>query len=211
MDTMNHNPIDPLATRPSLLSRIRDTNDQESWREFYNLYCGVVRRFAVGRGMTEAEAQDVVQDTFASVAKSIQGFQYDPAVGSFRSWLFHTTEWRISDQFRKRPHDQAAAQYIGDTSRTAVVERVPDQGGDILQERWDREYRQTLVETALQQVKPEISARQFQIFDLYVIKDWPVTKVARALSVSVSQIYLAKHRIGKLVKKKIKELELSLN
>ncbi len=212
MYAMNRDRLDPLATRPSLLNRIRNTADQESWQEFYNLYSGLVHRFALRRGLTEAEAQDVVQDTFICVAKSIEEFRYDPQIGSFRGWLLHTTEWRIWDQRRKRPQEASGASLRAvDPHRTATIDRIPDASIGELQARWEHEWQQTLVETALQCVKSQISAKQFQIFDLYVVKDWPVFKVARALSVSVSQIYLAKHRVRKVIKNKVKEIEASLN
>ena len=44
------------------------------------------------------------------------------------------------------------------------------------------------------------------MFDLYVLKQWPVKEVARALDVSVGQVYVTKHRIARLVKKEIQKL-----
>ena len=45
------------------------------------------------------------------------------------------------------------------------------------------------------------------MFDLYVVKQWPVGKVARTLGVNVGQVYLAKHRIAALIKKEVRILE----
>ena len=39
------------------------------------------------------------------------------------------------------------------------------------------------------------------MFDLYVIKGWPVQEVARILHVSVAQVYLAKHRMTIMIKR----------
>ncbi len=210
---MNRDTLDPLATRPSLLHRVQNTEDQESWREFYDLYSGLVRRFAVQRGLTEAEARDVVQDTFIAVSKAIPEFRYNPSVGSFRSWMLHTTQWRICDQYKKRGPQPtpAPARNTDDPPSTSTAERVPDESFERLQTLWDREWHQNLVEAALQRVKPQISAKQFQIFDLYVLKEWPVLKVARALNVSVSQVYLAKHRVAKLIKLEVKQIESQFN
>jgi predicted DNA-binding protein YlxM (UPF0122 family) len=52
-----------------------------------------------------------------------------------------------------------------------------------------------------------VSDRQFQIFNLYVLQNWPVTEVARALRVNAAQVYLAKHRISGLLKKEVKRLK----
>jgi RNA polymerase sigma-70 factor (ECF subfamily) len=48
--------------------------------------------------MTDAEAQDVVQETIF-LARHMPTFKYDPAIGSFKAWLLNMTRWRIIDQF----------------------------------------------------------------------------------------------------------------
>jgi len=70
-----------LPTRRSLLSRIRDWDDQESWRRFFDTYWRLIYNTAVKAGLSDAEAQDVVQETILTVAKKIKEFHYDPTVG----------------------------------------------------------------------------------------------------------------------------------
>jgi RNA polymerase sigma-70 factor (ECF subfamily) len=50
----------------------------------------------------------------------------------------------------------------------------------------------------LERVSQQIDERQFQIFDLYVTKDWPAGRVAKMLGVSVARVYLTKHRVAAL-------------
>jgi DNA-directed RNA polymerase specialized sigma24 family protein len=50
----------------------------------------------------------------------------------------------------------------------------------------------------------------YQLFDLYVMKQWPVKKVAQTLGVNVGLVYLAKHRISALLKKELKELKRNI-
>src|SRR5437773_1397624 len=90
------NDVDELIpTRQSLLSRLKDWNDQESWRDFFETYSWLIYKTAIRAGLTEAEAQDVVQETVLSVSKSMPGFEYDASKGSFKSWLLQLTRWRI--------------------------------------------------------------------------------------------------------------------
>lgn len=155
---------------------------------------------------------DVVQDTFIAVSKAIPEFRYNPSIGSFRSWMMHTTQWRIFDQYRKRgPELPQSAEPPEDPASTTTEERVPDESYAQLQALWDREWHRNLVEAALQRIKPRISARQFQIFDLYILKEWPVLKVGRALNVSLGQIYLARHRVARLIKQEVKQIESQFN
>src|SRR5262245_43589309 len=95
-----------LPTRRTLLSRLKNWDDQRSWREFFNMYWRFIYAVAIRSGLADAEAQEVVQETVITVSKQMSGFKYDRAKGSFKNWLQNTTRWKIQDQFRKRQRDQ---------------------------------------------------------------------------------------------------------
>jgi RNA polymerase sigma-70 factor (ECF subfamily) len=200
-----------IPTRRSLLNRLKDWDDQESWRDFFNTYWKLIYRAALKAGLSDAEAQEVVQETVISVAKTMREFQYNPAIGSFKGWLLQLTRWRIADQVRKRPRAiQTGRPPSNAPSRTALIERLPDPAPPDLDALWDQEWERNLMDAALARVKRQISPRQYQIFDCYALKQWPVTRVARTLGVNVAQVYLAKHRITHLIRKEIKALEKKL-
>ena len=77
-------------------------DDQRRWQEFFDTYWKLIYSAARKSGLTDAEAQEVVQETVITVAKNIDKLKYDPAIGSFKGWLLQITRWRIADQFRKR-------------------------------------------------------------------------------------------------------------
>ena len=78
---------DFIPTRQSLLSRLKDWDDHESWRVFFETYWKLIYNAAIKAGLADAEAQDVVQETVISVMKSMPGFEYDAQHGSFKGWL----------------------------------------------------------------------------------------------------------------------------
>ena len=51
---------DSIPTRQSLLARLKDVGDQESWRDFFDTYWRLVHATALKAGLTETEAQEVV-------------------------------------------------------------------------------------------------------------------------------------------------------
>jgi len=59
----------------------------------------------------------------------------------------------------------------------------------------------------MENVKQRVKEEHFQMFDLYAVKQWPADRVARTLGVRVGQVYLAKLRLGLLIKKEVKRLE----
>jgi RNA polymerase sigma-70 factor (ECF subfamily) len=196
-----------IPTRNSLLSRLKDWEDKESWQDFFDTYWKLVYGVAIKAGLTDQEAQEVVQETVITVARRIPEFKYDPATCSFKTWLLNLTRWRITDQLRKRRPEEARKRRRPDqTARTATVERVPDPAGIDLDAIWDEEWQQYLINRATENVKRRVSPEQYQIFDLCLFKQWPVKKVARELGVSMGQVYLAKHRVSVLIKKEIKKL-----
>lgn len=196
-----------LPTRRSLLSRLKNAQDEEDWRVFFETYWKLIYGTALKAGLTDAEAQDVVQETVLSVFKSMPEFQYDPKKGSFKSWLLRLTQWRVIDQFRKRQDVVALERRGADTPGTDALERIPDPMGAQLENAWSEEWEQTILEAALKSVKKKVDPKHYQIFHLYVFKQWPVLKVARAMKVNPGKVYLIKHRLGALVKKEVEHLK----
>ncbi len=195
-----------IPTRESLLGRLKDWRDEESWREFFSIYRKLIFSMAVKAGLSEQELEEVVQETVISIAKTIKDFDYDPERASFKTWLRHLAQKRIADCFRKRSRDQLMRD-AEETGKTPVIERVPDANAANLDAVWEEEWQKELLEAALARIKTQVSAEQYQIFDFYVLKKMPMEKVAAALGTNAGQIYLAKHRITRLLKKEIAKLE----
>jgi len=205
------NPEELIPTRRSLLSRLKDWDDQESWKDFFDTYWKLVYGVAIKSGLSDPEAQDVVQETVLSVAKKMHHFKYDPATGSFKNWLLLITRRRISDHLRKeyrRPPKHESPQEP--SSQTGTIEQLADPAEVKIDQMWDEAWQKNLLDVAIRKVKAEIDPRQFQIFDSYVLKEWPVKEVKKMLGVSATQVYLAKHRISALIKKELKKLETEM-
>lgn len=194
---------DLIPTRQSLLSRLKNWNDQESWKDFFDTYWRLIYNAGIKAGLTDAEAQDAVQETVVSVMKAMEKFDYDAKKGSFKGWLLQLTKWRVADQFRKRQPVAELRRNKLTSTHTATVERVADPHGLQLEQIWDEEWELNLVETAVDRVKRRVDPKHYQIFDLYVVKKWPVSKVAKTLKVNPTAVYLSKHRINTLIKKEI--------
>ncbi len=193
-------PDDSLATRASLLSRLRNWEDQAGWREFFDRYWRLIYNVARKAGLADAEAQDIVQETLLSVARKMPGFHYNPALGSFKSWLLLIVRSRITDQWRRRavrpPLDAGPESEEG----TARLDRIPASGDGNLEQVWQDEWERTLLESALERVKSRVAARQFLVFQMATFQGIPAGTIARTLGINVAQVYLARHRVGSALK-----------
>jgi RNA polymerase sigma factor (sigma-70 family) len=198
---------DFIPTRESLLSRLKDWNDDDGWREFFSVYRQLIFSTAIKSGLRDDEAEEVVQETVLSVAKTIKDFKYDPKKCRFKNWLGHLARKRIADRFRKRPRELPIPETrANESATTAAIDRVPAPEGADFDAIWDEEWRQRVLEAAVERVKAQVSAEQYQMFDFYVIKKMPAGKVARDLGTSTGQVYLARHRVARLIKKEVRRL-----
>lgn len=189
---------DLMPTRRSLISRLKRLDD-DAWRSFFEVYWQLIYSAANQLGLTGAEAEDVVQETVISVWKAMPQFRYDARRGSFRNWLLQITFWRIKDQWRKRRRESDHTQL--------ALENAPEPACSDLNRLWDEEWETTLMRGALERVKTKADPKNYQLFELYVLQEWPITKIQSVLDVSAARVYLAKHRISLLVKKELKHLQ----
>ncbi len=197
-------------TRKSLIERLNNWEDQRTWNEFYQTYWRLIYSVGTKSGLTREEAFDVVQETIIAIARQVQRGQYDPRAGSFKAWLLQMTRWRILDQFRARKRQPSLADQgnaFTEDNSGHILDRIAVEKENQLDKIWDKEWRDNIFAAALEKVKARVSPRQYQIFDCYVLKGWGVTKTAETLGINAAQVYLAKHRVGNLVKKEVQGLE----
>lgn len=200
-----------IPTRATLLQRLKNWQDEASWQDFFKIYENLIRGVALQSGLSQAEAQDVVQETMMAVAKNIPDFKYDPAVCSFKTWLLNMTRWRITDQIRKRgPAHGNSLPGLTDTPDTQTTAELIDPAGDKLNAIWEHEWEKRLLDAAVSNVKRRLEPEKYQLFDFYVNKGWDPEKVARSFNVSANQVYLAKSRIEKLIAEEVERIRTEL-
>lgn len=195
-----------IPTRQSLLGRLKDWDDQESWKVFFDTYWRLIYSAARRAGLTDTEAQDVVQETILSVLKSMADFKYRTSNGSFKSWLLQLTSWRICDQLRRRKHHWENPREDDASERTDAIEKMVDPASLDWQEAWDTDWETNVMQAAVQRVKKRVDAKAYQVFDLLVFKEWQTMRVAQALKMSRAHVYIIKHRVSKLLKEEVTQI-----
>src|SRR4051812_32688990 len=169
---MNAAPKDPvfeefLPTRKSLLSRLRNWDDHESWREFFDTYWRFLYSIALRCGLSDEDARDVVQETVIAAAKGLRDGRFAVTEsGSFKNWLQLIVRRRVNDHLRRaqvRPSPQPHTPRP--EARTPTIERIADSRADVLGEVWEEEWVRNVADVAMDRVKTRVSAKQFQIFD----------------------------------------------
>ena len=117
---------DSLPTRPSLLRRVRNWNDQAGWQEFYNTYKRIVFVVAIKSGLSEAEAEDVVQEALTQAYLRISTFRHE---GGFYTWLYRiATNVFLNHVRRPRPVVQLEEEHVA--AVPAPTRRQDDEASD---------------------------------------------------------------------------------
>jgi RNA polymerase sigma-70 factor, ECF subfamily len=179
---------DHLATRSSLLNRIKDPEDALSWSEFFERYRRVVLGIARSRGLSEANAEEVALEVFTKVARNIRNFETGGRPGSFRSWLYRLTRWRAQDKALSEGRHTQQSENIEDHDQSLSQP-------DPINEALEKEARGHIIDVLFHRLENKVPTRQLQIFRMLVIDEVPVDKVCALFRISTSNAYVIRHRI----------------
>jgi RNA polymerase sigma factor (sigma-70 family) len=191
------------TTRPSLLARIRDPQDERAWAEFLEIYAPLVHRLARRGGLQEADAADLTQDVFRAVAGAIDRWDPDPAHGSFRGWLFRIARNLMVNLLAAQ---RRAPRGTGDTDVAHLLERQPAPDGEDTA-RFDAEYRRRLFEWAVEQVRGEFRETTWQAFWRTAVEAQAPKVVAEELGLSTGAVYVYRNRVMARIRSKVEQVQ----
>ena len=192
----------PDTTRVTLLHRLsRNPADQLSWAEFVKVYAPALRGWLTRWGLQEADAQDVAQNVLLRLTAKLPQFNYDPSK-SFRGWLKPLPHHAWHDFVTEAGYRTRGS---GDTS---VLEQLQSlEAREDLAARVEATFDKELLEMALVRARERVADTTWQAFKLAALDGVAPQEAADKLGVRVSQVYLAKHRVQKLVQEEIRALE----
>ena len=194
-----------LETRSSLIQRLKATINGESWEEFFHTYWELIYNVARRAGLSEADAQDIVQETILKVHNSLDRFEYNRKRGTFKGWLRTVTRSRLNDFFKKQQRRPALNQPLEEAADD--LQNLEDPEGPEIEKIWDEEWNRNLIQAALSRTKKLSSPKQFQIFKCHYIDEWTVRETCRTLGVNAAQVYMAKQRVGKIFREAVETLQ----
>ncbi len=191
-------------TRESLLLQIRSQENRLAWEEFVELYRPVVYGIAVSRGLQHADALDLVQTVFVSVANSIAGWEQQNQQTRFRNWLLRIAKNATLNALTRRPPDQAAG------GAGVPLKLIENARQDVPSEHeLDLEYKRQLYLKAAEQVRAKVTKTNWMAFELTAIQGVAMEQVADELGKSVGAIYAVRSRIMKQLSQIVSQLEES--
>ena len=187
-------------TRPSLLLRMRDLENEGAWEEFAQIYTPLIYGYARKHGLQDADAADVTQETMRAVALAIRNFDYDPQKGRFRHWLFTAARSKLNTFLAKQVRQPRG------TGETAVYQFLEAQPAPEETAYWDRQYDRRLFDWAAEQIKSEFKESTWRAFWQTAMEERSGKEVAQNTGLSAGAVYVARSRVLARLKEKIAEI-----
>lgn len=190
---------DSSATRLSLISRVR-TNDASAWQELVHLYTPLVAFWCRKRSVRESEINDLVQDVFFTVCRSLDGYQVKSNGIGFRAWLWTITRNKIIDSLR-REHRMPVGR--GGSTALLASQQVPEQLDE--NDASERHEFTAVLHRALDQVRCEFEERTWAAFWRTTIDGQSVASVAGELNVAPATVRKHRSRILRRMRQQLGE------
>ena len=177
-------------TRASLLIRLRRHDDVDSWNEFVEIYQPLIFRMAERCGLQEADANEVVQEVLARVARAVSNWKPSGNQGSFRNWLKCVTKNLVIQFFRDR------RRWPQTSDQSDVRRLVEDQPNPPNDDQWfDLELQRQYFAWAARRLKERFEPTTWAAFWRTSVLDEPIEQVAQQLGISRGAVYIARSRV----------------
>lgn len=182
------------ATRSSLLLRVRDPRDTASWAEFHSIYQPLLIRYARHRGLDAHSAEDVAQQCLSAVSQRIRRFEKKR---SFRAWLRGMVDHKVADHFSKvgRPANPLYESSVESSSESATLASL-----------WEQTWNERLLQVLKEHLRNHFAEHTLRAFEMYVLRDMPIEQIVGLLSMTPSQIYVAKSRVLRYLRESCDEV-----
>lgn len=178
-------------TSLSLLDRVRQSADSESWDRLVGLYTPLLKRWLGRYEIQHSDAEDIVQEVLAAVVADLPKFQHSQRTGAFRSWLRTILVNRVRSFWRSRKYRPIAT---GTSSLDERLNQLQDDTSD-LSRIWNREHDEHVIKRLTEAVRPQFEPKTWQAFRRQVIDGERADAVAQELDTSLSSVYMAKSRV----------------
>ena len=154
------------------------------------LYGPLVLGWCRGWGLRDDDAADVFQEVFQSVAVHLAAFRRDRTGDTFRGWLRTITRNKVTDLYRRREKEPAAA---GGSEARDRLDRVPaeEPAPDPTSDAAETE----VLHRALSQIRGEFEPRTWEAFWQTAVNGRPAADVASELGMTAGAVRVAKSRV----------------
>lgn len=190
------------VTSLSLLESMRGGADAQAWQQFFRRYAPMLMAFAKSVGLSDADADDAVQETLVAVHGAFRELEqpFDRTRGKFKAWLRGVGLHKIRDVQRGRGRRERVAQEYA--AEAAPADDMPE-----YERAFELEWERNQLAICLERVAQEVEPSTFQAFELYAVENKRPVQVAELLGLKVNAVYIAKSRVIRRMREMLAQME----
>ena len=144
-----------------------------------------------------SDADDVAQQVLIKLLAAMKTYQ-KASTSSFRSWLKTVTHNAWID-FVRRPRTGPAPEWLESVADS--FDALAD-----IEKEMEQAFERELLELAMRRVEPRVKPTTWEAFRLTSIENLPAAEAAERLGMPVSNVFVNKHRVLKLLEDEVRML-----
>jgi RNA polymerase sigma factor (sigma-70 family) len=196
----------PLNTKESLLIRLKNKHDDDSWKQFDINYESFIYKLIRRMNVQHHDAEDIGQNVALKAWRKLPEFDYNSKKGKFRGWLARIAGNEVKDFFRKHKS------YLNNLVNTATELNTlqlsitqPD-----IEKIAEKEWKEFILSQAKKNIAQQLSEKSQKIIAL-LQEGKPIDYISNELDITKNSIYVQKKRTLEKLEQEIARLESELN
>ena len=182
-------------TRLTLLEKIRDRHDEQSWEDFVDTYRPYLYSICRQMNVEHYDAEELTQDVLVKLWEKLPEFQYSKN-GRFRGWLCRVTGNAVKNFFRgtqrrKERHEKYSQNEISDPE----IEKIAEDS-----------WKKYAVVRAMENIKPLFPDLVIKTFEL-LNEGKRRPEVAKELNIPANRVSIYKERVLRRLTAEIRRLD----
>lgn len=186
----------------SMIFRLK-SEDSAAWNQTVELYSPLVFHWCRSKKLGSADAADVTQEVFVSVANSIHRFVRKPGC-SFRGWIYRIAMNKVMDFFRTKARAISAT---GGSDANLLLNEIPfDKADQLAEEATGQVQGSLLLHRALAQIESSFAKKTWSAFWRSVVEGVDTNTIASELELTPNGVRQAKSRVLRRLRQQLGEM-----
>ncbi len=190
------------TTNAHMIFRLANTEDQQAWDEFINIYTPLLNQTARRLGLSSHDASDAVQEVLVHLISVISKWRPDGQSASFRRWIAKVARHRMIRMLQRKDALRFKGMAEQDRSFFLAQLAAPDQS----KVTFDLAFRKQVFRFVADRIQGEFKVKTWQAFWLTYVQQQPIAEVAGQLSLSVGAVYIARSRVMNRLREMVERL-----
>jgi RNA polymerase sigma-70 factor (ECF subfamily) len=142
-------------------------------------------------GVQDADADDLIQEVLATVAREIPRFDHNQRSGAFRNWLRTTLVHRLRHYWRSQNRRPDAP---GGSSMLDRINQLEDETSQ-LSRVWNEQHDRDVMARLIELVRPTFLPKTWTAFHRQIFDGQPAERVAEEMGMPLGSVYMARSRV----------------